>query len=77
MAKIYTAESFSIEVEQEYLKAGGKYTYLEIASELMTANGIDPEDGGTLISSTLKEKIRAESRDRNLLKERSTTRKLV
>lgn len=75
--KIYTPESFSLEVEQVFLKEKGRLTYLEIASDLMAENGIDPEDGGNMISPTLKEKIRAQSRERNLLKEKTRTTKLV
>lgn len=75
--KIYTAETFSLEVEQTFNKEGGRITYLEIAADLMSANGIDPEDGASMISPTLKGKIQAQSRERNLLKDKSRTTKLV
>ncbi len=76
MTRIFTPESFSIEVEKLYAENPEAMTYLEIASELMTENGIDQEDGGSLISPTLKEKIMVQSRERNLLKEKSSTKKL-
>lgn len=77
MSNITTAEQFSLEVERLHLLSGGKTTYLEIAAELMQDKNIDPEDGASFISPTLKGKIQAESRERHLLKERSNTRKLV
>lgn len=75
--KIYTAETFSLEVEEVFLKEKGRLTYLEVATDLMRVHNIDPEDGASMISPTLKAKIAAQSRERNLLKEKTKTVKLV
>lgn len=77
MPKMYTAETFSLEIEELFLKEKSRLTYLEIATDLMEKNNIDPEDGASMISPTLKAKIAAQSRDRNLLKEKTKTTKLV
>lgn len=74
---IFTSESFSVEVEKRFAQAKKGASLLEVATDLMAEHGIDPEDGGPLISTTLKQKIAAQCRDLNLLKEKSTTRKLV
>ncbi len=71
-----TAEKFSLQVESIYLQERGRVTYLEIATDLMAEMKIDPEDGASLISTTLKQKIQAESQGRNLLKDKSKTVKL-
>lgn len=69
-------EKFSVEVERRH-DVDNKCTLLEHASMLLEEMGIDTADGQTLISRSLKERIRVQCSERNLLKERNTTLKLV
>lgn len=70
------SEKFSLEVERR--QAGDpKTSYLDHAAQVLIELGVDPADGAPLISKTLKEKIKKQSMDLRLIKERNTTLKLV
>lgn len=70
------SEKFSLEVERrQYLDP--KTTYLDHAAQVLTEMGVDPSDGAPLISKTLKEKIKKQSMDLRLIKERNSTLRLV
>jgi hypothetical protein len=73
LENVMTPEKFSLEVERRFHETNKEFTYLEIAAELMEEIGVDPEDGKPLVTETLRDKIYAESLNRNLLKEKNTT----
>lgn len=77
MANVLTAEKFSLEIERRRYESDDMLSYLELTTEYLEELGIDPDDGKPLISKTLLEKIYSEALDNNLLKEKSSTFKLV
>jgi hypothetical protein len=64
-----TATDFSQHIERESIRRG--ISHMETLLDYCETRNIDPSSVTKLISSSLKEKIKAEAEDLNLLKKKS------
>ena len=67
--KFRNANEFSLFIEERI--KGSKLTYLEMVLEYCKEEDIDPESVKSLIGPALKDKIRVDAEEANLLKKRA------
>ena len=68
--KFRNATEFSLFIEEQI--KGTRLTYLEMVLEYCKNNDVDPESLKSLINQQLKDKIRLDAEDANMLKKRGT-----
>lgn len=68
--KFRNANEFSLFIEERI--KGSKLSYLEMVLEYCKEEDVDPESIKTLISPSLKDKIRLDAEEANLMKKRGT-----
>lgn len=59
--------AFSEEVERTMQMSGGTLDYMEIVLELCQEMGIEEQAGGSLLTESIKEKIRLEAETKNMM----------